>query len=189
MTQVIHHLSIGSSSWSNQINIMLQQNIIASPFYARDFSRVFMHLGKVLSCLLMFFLSACSSDQNSPEQQIRSVLALMEQASQERSTSGVLEHVSERYSDHLGHTKKEIRQLVTLQVLKNKNISLFSLIRAIEIQDNSATVELSLATAGSKVDLSSESERLAADAYRVSLLMNLEDSHWRVSSASWKRGW
>jgi len=189
MTQIVHRLSIGSSTWSNQINIMLQQNINAPPFYARDFSRVFKQLAKVLSFLLLAFLGACSSDQNSPEEQIRSVLALMEQASQERSTSGVLEHISERYSDHLGHTKKEIRQLVTLQVLKNKNISLFSLIRSIEIQDDSATVELSLATAGRNVDLSSESERLTADAFRISLLMNLEDSHWRVSSASWKRGW
>ena len=144
---------------------------------------------RLMLLLICLTLVACGGDPESPEQQIRNVLGLMETATQERSASGVMEHVSDDYSDHLGNTKKQIRQLVTFQILRNQKISLFSLIRSIKISGNSAEVELSLATTGREIDLSDESQRLAADVFRVSLLMKIEASQWKVSSASWQRGW
>ena len=151
-------------------------------------------LSKTLSkslCLLclVFVLQACGGEQDSPETQIREVLKLMEQAAQDRSTSGVMKHISDSYSDHLGNNKKQVQQLITFQVLRNQKISIFTLIRSIEINADVAEVELSLATAGRESDLSSESQRLNADVFRISLLMQDIDSKWQVTSASWERGW
>lgn len=139
---------------------------------------------------LVLLLQACGAvDDNRPEDQIRQVLALMEQSAQDRSTSGVMEHISDNYVDHLGNDKKQIRQLITFQVLRNQKISVFTLIRSIEVNGESAEVELSVASAGRESDLSNESQRLTADVYRMSLLMQRADSKWQVASASWERGW
>ena len=148
------------------------------------------HLFRLFACLsLMFVLQACGADKGSPEQQIRQVLAAMEQAAQDRSTDGVMEHISDTYSDHLGNSKKQARQLITFQVLRNQTISIFTLIRSINISGESAEVELSVATAGRESDLSDEAQRLSADVFRLSLLMQKSDSQWQIVSASWKRGW
>lgn len=113
----------------------------------------------------------------------------METAVEARSNSDVLEWISQNYSDHYGHDRQHIRKIIALQLLRNQKISVFSLIRSIKVEETQAQVELSVATSGQEVDLSTESNRLKADVYKISLLMALEDQGWRVISASWERGW
>lgn len=146
---------------------------------------------KTLLCLVLaLVLSACnSSEPMSDEQQVRAVLEAMEHAAQDRSLSAVMQHVSPKYKDPQGNDFKAVQRLIQLQFITNQNINIFSKIRELEIIDNAAAVEMSLAMASGKLDLSDESNRLRADSFRFSLLYIKEDGDWQLQSASWQRGW
>ncbi len=146
---------------------------------------------KTLLCLVLaLVLSACnSSEPMSDEQQVRAVLEAMEHAAQDRSLSAVMQHVSPKYKDPQGNDFKTVQRLIQLQFITNQNINIFSKVREIEIIDNAAAVEMSLAMASGKLDLSDESNRLRADSFRLSLLYIKEDGDWQLQSASWQRGW
>jgi len=139
--------------------------------------------------IVMSALVACAGNADSPEDQVRAAIKTMELAAEERSNSGVLDWVSENYNDHYGNDRQQLRKYIALQLLRNQNISIFTLIRSIEIVDGNAQVELSLATSGRELDLSNEANRLKADVYRISLIMKQESDDWLVQSASWQRGW
>ena len=139
--------------------------------------------------LILLMLTACgSSEQNTPEDRVKATLEAIESAAEERSLSGVMDHISEQYQDHQGNTKKDIARLVQFQIIRNQKISAFTLIRSLEINDDFAAVELSAAMSG-REELSNEKDILKADAYRFSIVLADEDGDWRVRSVSWDRGW
>jgi len=142
---------------------------------------------KLLLCLFIALtFSACSSDEPlSDEAQVRAVLL----AAQERSLSNVMQHVSTKYSDSQANDFKAVQRLIQLQFLRNQNINIFSKVSELEVIDDAATVEMSLAMTSGKLDLSNESNRLRADTFRFSLLFMKENGEWRLKSASWQRGW
>lgn len=143
--------------------------------------------------LLLFvslLISACGKpDTQSPEQQVKAVLSAIEEGVEARSLSSVLDNVSETYTDHQGNDKKAVARLVQFQILRNQNINIFTLINSIEATQNQASVEISAAIAATGIDLSIESNRLRADAYRFSILLEKQANEWLVQSASWQRGW
>ena len=142
----------------------------------------------LLSCLI---LVACAGDPTSPEQQVRNSLLAMEEAAQERSMSGFMEYISDDYSDLQGNDKDALKRLLQILFLRNQNINIFTLVRSIEINDESATVEISAAMASRDVDLSQETNRLKADTQRFSITLspNKSNTAWLVQSANWQRGW
>ena len=140
--------------------------------------------------IIVALLSACgTSSPEDPETQVRSVLSLVEDAAEQRSLSGVMEHVSDNYLDHIGQDKKSIARLVQLQILRNQKINVFSLVRSVEITDDLASVELSAALSAREDDLSNTANRLRADAFKFSILLAREDEQWKIRSLSWKQGW
>lgn len=144
----------------------------------------------ITGSLLTLLLAACgSSNINDPETQVRQVLSALEEAAERRSMSDIMDNVSDDYLDHIGQDKKTLARLVQFQILKNQKINIFSLVRSIEINDGLASVELSAAMSARDEDLSSESSRLRADAFRFSILLALEEDDWRIRSVSWKQGW
>jgi len=142
----------------------------------------------LISCLIIV---ACAGDPSSPEQQVRNSLQAMEAAAEKRSMTDFMRYISDDYSDDQGNDKKTLRQLVQYLFLRNQNINIFSLIRSIEINGESATVELSAAMASRDVDLSQESNRLKADTQRFAVILgpNKNNTVWLIKSANWKRGW
>lgn len=146
---------------------------------------------KLLLCLFIALtFSACSSDEPlTDEAQVRAVLEAMELAAQERSLSNVMQHVSTKYSDSQANDFKAVQRLIQLQFLRNQNINIFSKVSELEVIDDAATVEMSLAMTSGKLDLSNESNRLRADTFRFSLLFIKEKGEWHLKSASWQRGW
>lgn len=148
----------------------------------------------IFAAFCALLLNACSSSElESPEKQVRAVLVAIEEASEQRSLSGMMQHVSDGYIDHRGNTNKDIKRLLQIHLLRNQNISVFTRISSLEINSDvlpqTASVELSAAMAARGVDLSLESNRLKANTHRFSLVFTLEDDTWRISSASWQRGW
>lgn len=145
----------------------------------------------ILTLLSVFALLVGCADnrQNTPEERVKAVLTAVEEAIESRSLSDIMAHVSEAYQDHEGHDKNVIKRLMQLQLVRNQNINIFTRIHSLSVADNLATVELSAAMAARDVDLSQESNRLKADTHRFSLVLANEDTHWRLVSASWQRGW
>ena len=139
---------------------------------------------------LLVLISACSSDAPlSPEQKVKEVLEKIELAAEKRSLSGMMEHVSESYSDHKGYSKVDIQRFSQMQFIARQNINIFSVIRALEIVDGIAAVEMSVAMAGRDVDLANENNRLRADTIKFSIVLQSENDNWMIKSVSWEQGW
>ncbi len=143
----------------------------------------------VVSVILILLVGCNSSPELSPEQQVRNTIAAIELATEERSLSGVMEHVSDQYADHQGNDKKAIKQMFQLQIIRNQQINIFSVVRDLEVEGQFASAEVSAAMASRDVDLSNESNRLRADTHRFSVAFANEDGEWKVRSVSWQRGW
>lgn len=140
--------------------------------------------------LLCLVTVACGSDSElSPEQQVKEVLAQIEENVEKRSRSGVLAFISDDYQDHRGRSKQDIARILQMHFIRNQQINAFTLVRSIEIDEGLAMVELSTAMAGQEVDLSQEGNRLRADTHRFSVVLSADEDQWQVSSVSWQRGW
>ncbi len=151
---------------------------------------VYKPLTSFICCFLIALLTACSSDAPlSPEQQVKAVLEQIELAAEERSLSGMMEHVSDAYRDHNGNGKDDIQRYTQMQFIARQNINIFSVIRSLDITDGIAAVELSVAMAGRDVDLNQQANRLRADTIKFSLVLAQENQQWLIKSASWQQGW
>ena len=144
----------------------------------------------LMGVLATIQLSACgSADPRSPEQQVRATLEAIELGVEARSMDAVTEHINKDYSDHQGHTIRDIKRLIQLQFIRNQSINIFTSIRSLELTDGVAAVELSAAMSSMAIDLSQESNRLRADTHHFSILLSQQDDKWLVDSVSWARGW
>lgn len=146
-------------------------------------------LNSLLLLALLFSLFACNNEPPSPEDALREVISDMELAAEDRSLSDFMQHVSESYSDHKGNDRKAIANYVRFNFIRNQSINIFSQIKSLEIIENNASVEISVAM-GSKTDnLNSETTRLRAKTLQFSVLFQLNDNKWMVKSVSWQDGW
>ena len=142
----------------------------------------------VVVCLLVS-LAACGGDPSTPEQRVRATLDAIEVGAEARSLSGVLDHVSERYTDHEGNVKKDIARIVQLEFIRSQSINIFTHIQSLEINGDTALVELGAAMAAREIDLSQEANRLHANTHHFSIVLHQQDKEWLVESVSWRRGW
>jgi len=146
---------------------------------------------KLITLFICLLFVGCSQDPTSPEQQIRNSLSALEVAAQERSMSGFMKFVADDYFEQQGNDKKAIKRIAQLLFLRNQKISIFTVIKSIEIKNGFAEVYLSAAMASREVDLSQESNRLKADTQRFSLTLVPAKNKdiWLIQSADWQRGW
>lgn len=141
----------------------------------------------LISCLV---ISGCNAGPTlSEEDKVLATLNAIEVAAQERTLSGMVEHISPNYRDYEGNGFDEIKRLLQFQLIRNQSINIVSKVRDLKVIGDAATVELSVAMASRGVDLSSEEGRLRADTHRFSILLKLEDQQWKIRSVSWQRGW
>lgn len=143
----------------------------------------------MLTSVISIVLMSCSTETLLPEEKIKQTIAAMELATEERSLSRFMQHVSEQYSDHEGNNRKAIAGYVQFNIIRNQNINIFSLIQSIEVNGPTASVEVSTAMGSRDDDLSNESNRLKANTMHFSVLFQLEDDDWLVKSVSWRQGW
>lgn len=132
---------------------------------------------------------ACSQDNLTPQAQIKLSIEKMELAAEDRSLSSFMDNISKQYSDHEGNDYKAIARYVQLNYIRNQNINIFSRIQSIEITDNTATAEVSVAMGSRGQDLSNEQGRLKANTMHFSILFSKQKQEWLVKSVSWRRGW
>jgi len=130
---------------------------------------------------------ACSRDAASPEDQVRALLAALEESAQKRDAGEMKEHVSEGYSDAQGNDKRAVAQLVAFHLLRNQSVHLLTRVRSVEIAaPGQARAEVLVAMAGTEIDGPEALLGLRADLYRFDLGFAEEDGAWRVRSADWR---
>jgi hypothetical protein len=145
----------------------------------------------LITSLIIILLTGCGgSDAPTPEQRVKAVLEAIESAAEQRSLSGLMEHISESYTDHRGQSKEDIRRLIQLHYLRNQNIHIFTTVQSLIIEDDTATVELNAAMAATEAEVESEQGRLRANTHRFAVVLkSANQQDWLVQSVSWQRGW
>lgn len=139
--------------------------------------------------LLLSLLSACGGEPNSPEEQIKAVIAAMEASAEERNRRGVSEHISDSFSSDHGGDKQAVDNVIRGYLLRNQSINVVTIIHSMQaVSPQEYRVDLSALMAGKGVDLESESGRLKADKRRFQLTFVDEsgEGEWVVRSASWE---
>ena len=140
---------------------------------------------KLILFSLLLLLSACSSEQTTPEQAIRDLIARGVEAGESRDTGALIDLTDKNYLDQNGYNRSQLEKLLRLQFLRNKNIFLFSKINSIEFEaEDRALVSLHLAMAGSAISDAGALAGLRARVYRFELLL-VKDEEWRVIKANW----
>lgn len=136
-----------------------------------------------VAALVCVLIGACSS--STPEEEVRKVFAAAESAAEERDLGGVMDLVSDRYSDPRGNDKAAIRAMMQGFFIVNQSVHLLMRVEELEFpSDSLATARLTVGMLGRQ---SSEDWAFAADVYEFDVRLVREGGDWRLQSATWRR--
>ena len=140
-----------------------------------------------LCCLAVAL--ACGGDPLSPEEQVRNVIATMEQAAERGDVSEFKAVISESYQDERGFDKRDLAAYVTFHVMRHTHRRFFARVRSVEIRESGrAEVVVVAAISGRDVSSIEELVGLHGDVYKIDLDLDDEgDGDWRVVWAQWRR--
>src|SRR5262245_50139933 len=118
---------------------------------------------------VVLLLASCGGAE-SPEQQVRAVIATAEEAAEARDLSALMDLVSPKYADDEGRTRAELQRYVHGYLIANQSIHLLTRIDRVEFPyRDMARVELTLASLGreasavTSLDLAGDVEQLAVE--------------------------
>ena len=136
--------------------------------------------------LAIGLLSACSGDEESPEEQIRRFIDAGVQAAESRSVDGLSELLHRDFIDEKGNNRSQVAKLLRVYFIRHKNIHLFTRIDNIEmLTDNQASVSLYVAMAGTVIADVDALASLRARVYRFEFQL-LKQDEWRLRHAKWE---
>jgi hypothetical protein len=134
------------------------------------------------------FTGACSSERDSPEAQVRALLAQGEVAAEKKESAVLRQMISEKYSDSQGQDKKAVEAMLRYYFLRNQTIHLFTRIQQISFpQSDVAQAAVMVAMAGQPISGAEDLERLRADLHRFEITLARENGEWKVIRAEWRR--
>lgn len=140
----------------------------------------------IKSLLILFFLTSCSDETPSPQDEIKHYIESGKLAAESRSHSDLADLISEQYRDQKGWDKKQIKNMARAYFLTHQNIYLLTKIDSINFQDeNSAFVVLHVAMAGTAMSDLNAINSLRARVYKFELQLVKEDV-WLLQQARWK---
>lgn len=148
----------------------------------------FLRSAWIITLTILFFLGACSSGKDSPEAQVRALLARGAEAAEKKETGIMRQMVSEKYSDSQGQDKKAIEAILRYYFLRNEKIHLYSRIQQITTpRPDLAQAVVMVAMAGQQISAVEELERIRADLHRFEISLARENAEWKVIRAEWRR--
>ncbi len=138
---------------------------------------------------ILIMLAACSRPADSPETEIRQLVARVQVAAEERNVHDLRALIAEDYTDAWGRDRKTVENLIRLHVLRHQSIHLFARVRDIVLTDpDHATVSVAAAMAGRPVTSADQLIGLNADLYRFDLeLIRRGKNDWQVLRATWEQ--
>ena len=141
----------------------------------------------IVALFLSVAVSGCSPQVQSPEEEIRQFIDRGIAAAEDRSAGTLADMIHEQYADRKGFTRQQLVKTLRLYFFRHDNIHLFRKIDHIQLHGTrEATVELSVAMAGSVVSEASAWSGLRANVYRFQLELSKDDD-WLLRKAEWQR--
>jgi hypothetical protein len=141
---------------------------------------------KLLLVALVLALG-CGRAEESPEDQVRRVLASLEAAAEARDVGALKEHVSESYRDAQGNDRRAVLAVATGHFMRNQSVYVFSRIAEVEVTEpGNARAEALVALAGTPIKDLGALPQVRADLYRFDVRLRDEKGAWRVTSAEWQ---
>jgi hypothetical protein len=138
----------------------------------------------VAAAVLVAALAGCGREE-SPETQVRSVVAAGEAAAEARDVGGVLELVSPAFRDEHGGGPDELKQSLRGYFVMHPSVHLLTRVESVEFPYRDyARVQLKVGMLGRET-ADAASLDLAADVKEIVLELALEDDEWRVVRAAW----
>jgi len=129
-------------------------------------------------------LAGCAREE-SPETQVRALVAAGEAAAEERDLAGVLEHVSAAFRDANGGGRDELKQYLRGYFVMHPSVHLLTRVESIEFPYRDyARVQLKVGMLGREA-AGATSLDFAADVKEIVLELALEDDEWKVVRAAW----
>jgi hypothetical protein len=132
--------------------------------------------------------SGCQSTSESPEDQIRALIAKAEKAAEEKDLGTLKDMIHEGYADKQGNKKPELVKLLAYYLLRTESIHLLTRIRTIEFPEPKQSKTLVfVAMAGGSLGSIDDLLKMRADLYRVEVsLLDESRGAWKVTSAEWR---
>ena len=128
-------------------------------------------------------LVGCGGEPETPEAQVRRLLAELEEAAEAGDVAAVKDHVSEAYEDARGYDRQSLGAFLAFQVMRHGSRHLLVRVRDVAMRDDGrATVLLHAGLAGT-----GGAAALSAEVYEVEMDLVQEDGTWRLVWADWKR--
>jgi hypothetical protein len=142
----------------------------------------------VVVALAVLSVAGCSRQPDSPETQIRDLVARGEKAVEEKDVAALGKLVSERYRDEQGQDKRTLLQFVAYTLLRNQSIHLLTRIPSIHFpRKHRAEVTAFVAMASRPIDRVDQLLAISADLYRVDFTADEEvKGQWKVTKAKWR---
>jgi hypothetical protein len=133
-------------------------------------------------------VAGCGKQPESAEAQVRTQIARAVEAAEARDVGTLRAMVSDRYLDANGHDKRAIETLLRLHFLRNESVHLYTRVQSVTVpQPDRAAASMLVAMAGVPIASEAELPALRADLHRFDIEFALEDDHWRVQRAAWRR--
>jgi len=141
---------------------------------------------KAIALATALSLAGCG-DSQSPEAQVRETIDAMEHAAEERSVSGVAEHISAQFRDANSRDANELSQYIRGYFITNQSIHLLTRISNLEFPTpDEARAQITVAMVGREAD-AANAWNLAGEIYDFDVTFRREDDEWKVTYARWKR--
>jgi len=129
-------------------------------------------------------LAGCGREE-SPETQVRAVIAAGEAAAEARDVAGLLEHVSPAFQGPRGGGADELKQSLRGYFVLHPSVHLVTRVERLEFPYRDyARVQLEVGMVGREAGGTTALD-LAADTKEIVLELQLEDDEWKVVRAAW----
>jgi hypothetical protein len=150
---------------------------------AHNLSRIFI----LIECSLALICAACSQPPTTPADEIRQLVAILEEAAGKKDITTLKAHISERYRDEEQRDKQALKAIFAYYFLQHRSIHVLTRIDSLSFpQPGMAETTVFAAMAATQIPDASWLPRLRADIYRFDARWEKEsDGVWRLLEATW----
>lgn len=141
----------------------------------------------VTGFVLLLFLSACGGPEQPPDAKIRDLVSRVERAAEDHDLSVFKASVAGDYQDNHGYNRQTVLRLIQGVLLRNQQIHLLSLVREVDVAEDTARARVLVAMAGQPIESADALLNLRAELMRFDVELILEGDEWLVRAVDWQR--
>ncbi|MCF6280598.1 MAG: hypothetical protein L3J28_00055 [Candidatus Polarisedimenticolaceae bacterium] len=142
----------------------------------------------LLCIVTLLFITACSQNSDSPEDQIKAYIAAGEAATQARDTFAMKSLIAKDYRDERNRKQQNIVALVAGYFLRHKNIHTLTRIKKLTFsQPDQADLVLLAGLAGDPIEGFEHLLALRATIHLFEMKLVRYEGEWLLQSVRWRR--